>query len=166
VQSLGGQNVALNQRIKRLQRRRAGADQVGERRKAQRRRRHPAGRLQTLKHDLELLILRSAAPPASLHYFKPAGLRTVRMAVHKDSSQHYVSPDTAPFRGGIRKSNRIRTLATKSIAVRSSIRSRDLERPPILCIKRSAVDLALSCAPTILALYPENAMLHSSRVLL
>ena len=35
VQPLGGQHVALDQRMKRLQRRRAGADLVGQRRQAQ-----------------------------------------------------------------------------------------------------------------------------------
>src|SRR5215471_2024404 len=64
-------------------------------------RRNLAWRLQTLQHDLELLILGPASPPTRLHHFKPPDLSTVRMTVHKDSSQHRASSDKAVSAGGI-----------------------------------------------------------------
>src|SRR5215467_10921756 len=66
-------------------------------------RRNLAWRLQTLQHDLELLILGPASPPTRLHHFKPPDLSTVRMTVHKDSSQHRASSDKAVSAGGIRR---------------------------------------------------------------
>src|SRR5262252_9266763 len=64
-------------------------------------RRDLAWRLQALKHDLELLILGPASSPTRLHHFKPSDLSTVRITVHKDSSQHRASSDKAASGGGI-----------------------------------------------------------------
>ena len=70
-----------------------------------RRRRDLPRRLQALQHDLELLILGPAPPPARLHHFEPFDLGTALITVHKDSSQHCASPGKAAFSGGIRCSN-------------------------------------------------------------
>src|SRR4051812_20442533 len=69
-------------------------------------RRDPAWRLQTLKHNLELLILRPASPPTRLHHLEPPNLSTVLMTVHKDSSQHQTSSDKAAFSAGVQRRRR------------------------------------------------------------
>jgi hypothetical protein len=65
-----------------------------------RRRSYLARRAQALKHDLELLILRPASPPAGLYNFEPFDLSTALMTVHKLSSHHQSSLYKAALAGG------------------------------------------------------------------
>src|SRR5690606_15693715 len=72
---------------------------------APRRRRNLARRLQALPHDLEVLVLGPASPPTRLYHFQPLDLGTVRMTVHKDTSQHRASPGKAVSLGCLLPAN-------------------------------------------------------------
>src|SRR3546814_9158104 len=76
-------------------------------------------RLQALQHDLELLVLGPASPPARLHHFQPLDLGTALITVHKDSSQHHASP----WQGGSRRRDTLEALLRAQIG-RASCRER------------------------------------------